>query len=219
MSERMLREKILPPLPAEGAHEHHLVMCMDAESGDLLAHVFATSYYHANLTILWITQLCVISTHRNQGIATNMLACLRERLEGVERVGVLSSHPFAVCAVLSVFGPRLPFFSRKHMDLMSQEAGDVMAACSVPYVRDAVLKGGLFSSQMSWKVEEEEDGNERDGGRAEVGEEVVCCADTGFWVDHGEPEKALRVIEDQGVRWPLGRLLGGCEFAVVVAVR
>ena len=34
----------------------------------------------------------------------------------------------------------------------------------------------------------------------------VFCADTGFWVGHGEPTAALRITREKGIEWPFGEL-------------
>jgi hypothetical protein len=34
----------------------------------------------------------------------------------------------------------------------------------------------------------------------------ISCADTQFWVDHGEPLEALQLIKEKGAIWPFGNL-------------
>jgi hypothetical protein len=77
-----------------------------------------------------------------------------------------------------------------------------MASCPIKYVRKSQLCGTLF-------------GDEDD----EEGRAPVSCAYTQFWVDHKEPEVALKVLKAKGVKWPLGELPQGCEFLVLVEVR
>ena len=46
----------------------------------------------------------------------------------------------------------------------------------------------------------------------------VLCADTGFWVDHAEPDAALRVVKERGIEWPFGKLPEGHEFLAIAKV-
>jgi ribosomal protein S18 acetylase RimI-like enzyme len=52
--------------------------------------------------MVWITQLCVSSKYRNRGIAKQLLQTLEQK--NCAGFGILSSHPFAIMAVLRVFG-------------------------------------------------------------------------------------------------------------------
>lgn len=78
--------------------------------------------------------------------------------------------------------------------MVQEHAAGIMAASPVSYVRNAALKGSLFGK----------------------GDDAVCCADTGFWVDHAEPLEALAAVRERGVEWPFGELPDGCEFLVLV---
>ncbi|KAE9378623.1 hypothetical protein N431DRAFT_396406 [Stipitochalara longipes BDJ] len=202
ISPNKLRADILPPLPV-GA-QHILIRALLPNTTSPIAHIFATSYAHHNRPMLWPTQLVVHSSHRNQGIAKALLQSLREgNEEQGMMIGVLSSNAFTIAAVLRVFGQGIERVEEV-VETTRRNAGEVMASCPVSYVKTAKLRGSLYESAG-------EDRNE-DGG-------VVSCADTGFWVDHQEPEKALRVLEEKGVEWPLGKLPEGCEFLVLVEVR
>ncbi|KAF7933960.1 uncharacterized protein EAE98_003669 [Botrytis deweyae] len=152
MSSQRLITQILP-LEAQNIYVRLLI---DAK---LVGNVFATRWQHKNLSILWITQLCVDSKDRNQGMAKRML----RHLGGEERmVGILSSHPFALMAVLRVWGRGVEDI-RRYLETMKGSVKEVMEGCPVGYVREARLRSSLFG--------------EGDGG-------AVACADTQFWVDH-----------------------------------
>ena len=84
------------------------------------------------------------------------------------------------------------------MEFIKEHAEGVLKASPVRYVRDATVRGGLFGVE--------------DGGG------VVSCVDTGFWVDHRVPLEALARARDGG-DWPLGELLDGHEFLLVVEAR
>jgi hypothetical protein len=75
-----------------------------------------------------------------------------------------------------------------------EKAGAVLQSCPVLYISKAKLYGSLFGTV--------EDGS-------------VFCADTGFWVDHGEPMAPLRMIREKGIEWPFGDLPEGHEFLVI----
>lgn len=107
-------------------------------------------------------------------------------------VGILSSHPFSISAVARVFGDGIEDID---LDVMRLEAKDIMASCPVTYVRDANLRGALFEDVTI--------------------NETISCADTQFWVDHGEPNEALSVIKDKGINWPLGFLPEGHEYLLL----
>ncbi|TGO51163.1 hypothetical protein BCON_0167g00160 [Botryotinia convoluta] len=111
-----------------------------------------------------------------------------------EMVGILSSHPFALMAVLRVWGRGVEDISRD-LEMMKGSVKEVMEGCPVGYVKEARLRGSLFG--------------ERDGG-------AVACADAQFWVDHEKPLEALRINGERGIVWPFGELPDGCEFLVLV---
>lgn len=166
---------------------------------ELVGNVFGTRWVSERETVLWITQLCVSSCHRNQGVAKRLLTAVHQ--DGDHSVGILSSHPFAIAAVMRVFSCGI---ENAELETTRGNARAVMDGCPVGYVRMAKLRGGLFA-----------DGDEDvvvDGG-------TVSCADTGFWVDHGEPDLALRVLRERGIEWPLGMLPDSHEFLVLVKAR
>lgn len=197
MTPKKLKEMILP---TEG--QHILIRAVLPNTPTPIAHVFATRFYNQTRPVVWVTQLVVHPSHRSQGTAKALLHALPK--EEVEKIGALSSSPFAIAAVLRAFGRGI-----EHVEDVSGWTGvsaqEVMASCPVQYVRDAKVRGTLFESPC-----EQKDGST---------EGAVSCADTGFWIDHSEPEKALKILEEKGVKWRLGSLPEGCEFLVLVEVR
>lgn len=185
MSAKRLREQILPSR-ADSVY----IRIMAA--GQLVANVFGTRWIDEdNRQMLWITQLCVSKQHRNQGIAKSLLENLGQNEEAV---GILSSHPFAISAVLRVFDRGLDDVD---LEITKKHAAAVMKSCPVGYVQSAELRGTLFGP------------SDNDDG-------ALSCADTKFWVDHGEPLEALETIRSKGIVWPLGELPDGHEFVILV---
>jgi hypothetical protein len=186
MSSKKLEEQILPL----GADNVYIRMLVDNE---LAGNVFGTRWVYEDRPMVWITQLCVSSKYRSQGISKKLLEALRQKEHGF---GILSSHPFAILAVLRVFG-RGP----EDVDLKMTKchARAVMDTCPVGYVKEAKLRGALFESDS------------KDG--------TVSCADTQFWVDHEEPLQALKSVRKRGFAWPFGELPDGHEFLVLVKAK
>jgi len=104
--------------------------------------------------------------------------------------------PFAISAVLRVFGRRL---EKVNLEMTKEQAHAVMESCLARYVREAKLRGSLFEDDVNTWV---------DG--------IVSCADTQFRVDHGEPLEALELVKENGISWPFGELPNGHEFLVLV---
>jgi hypothetical protein len=78
-------------------------------------------------------------------------------------------------------------------------AETIMKASPIAYVKDAELRGSLFDPE--------------DASGA------VSSVYTKFFVDHTEPLEALAWVREGLVDWPLGELLDGYEFLLVIAVR
>ena len=191
MSSSRLRAQCLPSSNTQTTAHSIYVRAMDGT--ELAGNVFATRWTNEGRSMCWITQLVVHTKHRNAGIATQLLRQLREG-EQDRGFGLLSSHPFAILAALRAFG-RGPEEAENCLAMAREHARAIMASAPVEYVRTAKLRGSVFGS----------------------GEQnVVCCADTAFWVDHAEPLAALQAVRDKGVVWPFGDLPDACEFLVLV---
>lgn len=195
ISPKLLHEKILP----KGADNEFIC---EMQYGKLRGVLFATRWKHQGHSIVWVTQLCVHRDHRYEGIGKGLMACLKVGPDGTRQqenkdyaVGILSSHPFALATVLGTFANGL---YKVDLEMTKLHAKEIMSTCPVPYVRDAKLSGNLF----------EENSNDA----------RISCADTQFWVDHGEPEQALQKIKENGLKWPFGELPEGHEFLLLVKV-
>jgi hypothetical protein len=187
MSPKKLKGQIL----SEHGHANNVYIRLTI-NGNLAGNVFGTRWIYQGHPVLWITQLCVHTSYRNRGIAKQLLGTL---YQGEHCVGILSSHPFAICAALRIFGSGVEIV-KPDLEMTRNEVKGVMESCPVGYVKDSKLHGTLWN--------------------AGIEDEVVSCADTGFWVDHEEPRWALRIIGERGVVWPLGQLPDGHEFLVLV---
>jgi hypothetical protein len=74
----------------------------------------------------------------------------------------------------------------------------IMKTSPISYVRNAQLRGSLF------------DPKDTSG--------LVSSVYTNFFVDHDEPLEALAWVREEQ-KWPLGELLDGHEFLLIVGVR
>ena len=85
------------------------------------------------------------------------------------------------------------------VDFIAKNAKQIVSASPVAYVKDAQLRGSCFDSEH--KVSG-----------------LVSSAFTNFYVDHDEPLAALAEVREY-MDWPLGELLDGDEFLVLLEVR
>ena len=84
------------------------------------------------------------------------------------------------------------------LDFIRDNAGAIMKESPISYVKDAELRGSLF------------DPKDTSG--------AISSVNTMFFVDHTEPLKALDWVRTQ-IDWPLGELLDGFEFLLIVETR
>lgn len=92
----------------------------------------------------------------------------------------------------------LGYIGTIRLEFIKGHAQEIMKASPIRYVRDAKLRGSLFNPEDA--------------------SGLVSSVDTGFWVDHTEPLKAL-VRAGEWVDWPLGELHDGHEFLLILEVR
>ena len=129
--------------------------------------------------------------------------------------GIASSHPAACMAAARAFGgnvllenlasPALtladdPIESIK-LEFAGFHAREIMKASPIDYIRNAKPHGCIFDADIPTT----------DG--------TVSCVDTGFFVDHKEPFEALGRACKSIYGWPLGELLDGFEFLLIVEAR
>lgn len=84
-------------------------------------------------------------------------------------------------------------------DFIRNNANSVMKQSPIEYVKNAVPRGNLF---------------EPDDASG-----VISSVCTNFFVDHTEPLEALRWVRQEGLEWPLGELLDGHEFFLIMETR
>lgn len=84
------------------------------------------------------------------------------------------------------------------LNFAKEHAEAIMKVSPVRYVANAKLCGTLFNN------------NDTSG--------MISGVDTGFYVDHEEPLEALQWLR-QFMEWPLGDLLDGHEFLLVIPAR
>lgn len=105
MDAKRLADQSLP----EGAN--NVLVCAETLDGHIVGHCFVSQWENPDFgnRVWWITQLLVIPEHRNQRKATRMLQAFTKhynigKTSQRDFVGVLSSNPFTLCAVLRVSG-------------------------------------------------------------------------------------------------------------------
>ncbi|KAI1343673.1 hypothetical protein F5Y15DRAFT_173699 [Xylariaceae sp. FL0016] len=158
--------------------------------GVLAGHALACTWNCEDKKVCWVTQLVVAEEYRGQGLAQTLLRALRA--DDIDIYGIASSHPYACrAAVKSFTGPT----ENISLQFVVQEAGRIMKASPIAYIRDAQLSGSLFHP-------------EDDTG-------LVSGVNTNFFVDHIEPLEALHDLQENGL-WSLGDLPEGHEFLVML---
>ncbi|OAA68081.1 Acyl-CoA N-acyltransferase [Niveomyces insectorum RCEF 264] len=185
MSASRLREQCLPV----GAQCSYVSVTVD---GVLAGNAFGCRWMYNGQQVCWVTQLVVHRDYRERRLATRLLEKLRKNED--EIFGIMSSHP-AACMALSnactnIALPSIP------LDFAGQHAAAVLAGSPISYVREAKLRGSLFSQDVAAE------------------EDRVSLVDSGFFVDHEEPLSALEWLRDKNL-WSLGGLPDGHEFILV----
>ena len=177
----------------------------------LAGNAFACRWIYKDRTVCWVTQLVVHSDFRERGLAAGLLNQLRQDDDAI--YGLMSSHPAACLAAAKAFGSKghttLPCcdfntdiliggINTVALGFIRGNAEAVMEVSPISYVKDAELRGSLF------------DPEDTSG--------VISSVYTQFFVDHTEPLEALAWVRE-GLDWPLGELLDGCEFLLMIEVR
>ncbi|KAM0797692.1 hypothetical protein BDR22DRAFT_882065 [Usnea florida] len=161
--------------------------------GCLAGNAFACRWSYDNKIVCWITQLVVHQDFRERGLAMSLLNQLRQKQDDV--YCLMSSHPAACLAAAKAYGGSI---NAVRLDFIKEHAERIMKESPIRYVKDAKLRGSLFNPEDA--------------------SGLVSSVDTDFWVDHTEPLEALAWVRDKG-DWPLGDLVDGHEFLLVMDVR
>lgn len=180
----------------------------------LVGHVFGCRWLYKSQQVLWITQLVVHKEYRERRLATMLLSSFfYDRNERDVIFGIMSSHAAACKTLVKAFGSKIDILLQTNcssyliqrfidfllpnarLDFTQEHAAGIMEASPIPYVREAKLRGRTF---------------ERDDDKTGL----VCGVDTGFYVDHAEPLRALTWLQEGG-DWPLGNLPDGHEFLML----
>ncbi|OKL55297.1 hypothetical protein UA08_09425 [Talaromyces atroroseus] len=162
-------------------------------NGELAGNLFSCRWTWKDLSICWITQLVVHRDYRERGLAVGLLNQLRQ--DDDDFYGIMSSHPAACLAAAKVFSNGI---NAVNLDTIREFAEPIMRTSPIDYVRDAPLAGRAF------------DAEDKSG--------LGSAVHTQFFVDHGEPLQALAWVREV-MDWPLGDLLDGYEFLLVLPGR
>lgn len=177
----------------------------------LAGNAFACRWSYNNRAVCWVTQLVVHSDFRERGLAVNLLSQLRQDDDAI--YGLMSSHPAACLAAAKAFASKwhtiLPHcdFDANNLigvintvpvDFIRNHAEAIMKVSPISYVKDAELRGSLFDPENT--------------------SGVISSVYTKFFVDHTEPLEALAWVRER-LNWPLGELLDGHEFLLVIEVK
>ncbi|KAK9482252.1 hypothetical protein V1527DRAFT_455218 [Lipomyces starkeyi] len=187
---RLSKDRLRGQCLPEGAACSYVRVTVD---GHLAGNAFACRWISNGKTVCWITQLVVHHDFRERGLASGLLNQLREDDDDI--YGLMSSHPAACMAAAKVFGNSINLVN---LDFIRKYAEAVMKVSPISYVKDAKLRGSLFDPGDT-------------SGR-------ISCVDSNFFVDHAEPLEALAWVR-QEFEWPLGELLEGNEFVIILEVR
>lgn len=183
---RLTRQRLRNEHLLDGASSYVRV----SVNGKLVGHAFANRWTVQGKSICWVTQLVVHREYRRRGLALGLLQAVKRDEDNA--YGILSSHPAACLAAIKAFGKSINPISH---DYIRDNAESIVRASPVRYIQEARLRGKLF------------DPDTNDG--------LVSCADTRFYVDHKEPLEALNQLQ-RYMDWPLGSLLDGHEFLVLI---
>lgn len=177
----------------------------------LVGNAFACRWNYQDRTVCWVTQLVVHSDFRERRLAVGLLNQLRQDDDAI--YGVMSSHPAACLAAAKAFGSKvhapLPCsdldidiligsINTVAIDFIRGNAEAIIKESPIGYVKDAEPRGSLFDPEDTTGA--------------------ISSVNTRFFVDHAEPLEALPWVRKEH-DWPLGELLDGYEFLIMIAAR
>ncbi|KAG6909340.1 hypothetical protein DXG01_000940 [Tephrocybe rancida] len=153
-------------------------------------HATKTSLALEKGTVGWITQLVVRAAYRRRGIASTLLRFIRMK-NTFNVLGIASTHPAAFSRSIKTVD----------IDFIRDNHRAILKATPVNYISGAKPFGlALDPTSPS---------------------NTVSLIMTDFYVDHTEPLQALaefRAKPGNSEAWPLGELLQGHEFLLIVKV-
>ncbi|KAL5115083.1 hypothetical protein ACEQ8H_006998 [Pleosporales sp. CAS-2024a] len=209
MSPDRLRAQCMPP------NANNVLIAVVTAAGKHVGQCFVSQWMYNGSSIWWITQLVVDSDHRNKKMATRMLQTLVQHYKigrdprRQDHIGVLSSHPYMISAVLRVFGRGIEALPMRrvehlstcdvHIPLPTDDCVGILFSSPVDYVRHARLLRDSLS------------------------------AFTEFFVDHSVPDgpdqSLQKMCNTMSTRfqtpwnWYFGNLDEGCEYLCVLQYR
>ncbi|KAI8635013.1 hypothetical protein F5Y19DRAFT_470064 [Xylariaceae sp. FL1651] len=186
-----LTNPIRAPKPGKSASPTRTLSLVVTIEDRLAGNAFACRWSYKDTVVCWVTQLVVHTDFRGRGLGTGLLNQLRQDDDSI--YGMMSSHPAACLAAAKAFGSNI---STVTVDFVCGNAEAIMKASPISYVKEAELRGSLFNPEDT--------------------SGVVSSVYTKFFVDHAEPLEALAQVRE-GLEWPLGELLDGHEFLLLIA--
>lgn len=180
-------------------YDRYFSMRLNDTTGKVFASIWDCEDKYDDKRIVWITQMAVKEEWRGQGIAKRLLRKVYETFGPgyTSMVGILTTNPVALKAVMSVFGSfGGNVTEEKFVRRVTKRALEV---CPVEYVRDA-------NDKLRWEKRFTTE------HRVDV---YLARVNTGLLVDLGESRERLRDLED----WPWRReLADGNGLAVILQV-
>ncbi|MCJ1367446.1 hypothetical protein MMC16_006579 [Acarospora aff. strigata] len=131
--------------------------------------------------------------YRERGLAVDLLNQLRRDDDCI--YGIASSHAAACLAAARAFGSGIEAIQ---LGFICEHAAAILKASPIGYIKDAKVRGELFNP--------------------EVTHGTVSSVDTNYICDHTEPLEALENVREV-MDWPLGELIEGYEFLVILEAR
>ncbi|KAJ5251126.1 hypothetical protein N7489_001536 [Penicillium chrysogenum] len=189
LSARRLRQQYLPNA-TDTVVSYYVMVTVD---GYLAGNAFACRWKCDGMTVCWVTQLVVDKDYRDNGLATGLLRSLRKTTDDI--YGIMSSHPAACLAAAKSFGTTIEKIS---LDFIRRKAHRTMKSSPIPYIQNATLRGTIFQPEDT--------------------SGMVSGVNTGFFVDHEEPQKVLQAVRGNW-QWPLGDLPDGHEYLLVMPAK
>jgi len=162
---------------------------------DLCGYAFAASWHYPGIgEICWVTQLVTSSKYRCLGVASRNLMQLHN--QKFVMYGLVSSH-IAACITLAKCLGTFPI-DLLDLDFVKQHAKNIIDSTPIQYLKESKLHGSLFS---------------------DVDDSTVSSVNSNFFTDHTKVLEYLNEYLRLGRHWPLGALLEGHEFFIVVVAK